>query len=164
MPCSFPPSIFPGARLLILGSMPGGESLRRGEYYAFRQNAFWKIMGELFQFSRDLSYPERLAILGRNRIALWDALESCERSGSLDSGIRNPVPNDIPGLLRENPTIVRIVCNGSAAWTFLHRYHPDLIRSGFPVMRLPSTSPAAAMISFEKKRAAYQAQIEEVCQ
>ena len=54
---SFPPSVYPGAKVLILGSMPGEESLRQQQYYAFPQNAFWKIMGELFGFSRDLPYP-----------------------------------------------------------------------------------------------------------
>ena len=81
---SFPPVARADARFLILGSLPGEESLRQVQYYAYRHNAFWRIMGELFSFSPDLPYPERLAALGRNRIALWDSLASCRREGSLD--------------------------------------------------------------------------------
>ena len=92
---SFAPSVYPGAKVLILGSMPGEESLRRQEYYAFPRNAFWRIMGELFGFSRELSYRERLARLGEHGVALWDVLESCRREGSLDTRISEPVRNDI---------------------------------------------------------------------
>lgn len=40
---SFPPAVAEGARVLILGSLPGEVSLARGQYYAFQRNAFWKI-------------------------------------------------------------------------------------------------------------------------
>ena len=152
---SFPPSIFPGARVLILGSMPGEESLRRQEYYAYRHNAFWRIMGELFSFSPDLPYPERLAALGRNRIALWDSLASCRREGSLDTRITDPVPNDIAGLLRENSGISHIFCNGTASFRFLKRYNACVVHSGVTIQKLPSTSPAAALYSYQEKRKAY---------
>ena len=78
------------ARFLILGSMPGAESLRRQEYYAFKHNAFWRIMGELYSFSPALPYPERLAALRDAGVALWDVLAECERPGSLDASIRAP--------------------------------------------------------------------------
>lgn len=152
---SFPPSIFPGAVVLILGSMPGEESLRRQEYYAYRHNAFWRIMGELFCFSPDLPYPERLAALGRNRIALWDSLAACRREGSLDTRITDPIPNDIAGLLRENPGITHIFCNGTASFQFLKRYNERVFHSGVTIQKLPSTSPAAAVYSYQKKLEAY---------
>ena len=152
---SFPPSIFPGAAVLILGSMPGEESLRKQEYYAFRHNVFWRIMGELFSFSPDLPYPERLAALGRNRIALWDSLASCRRVGSLDTSITDPVPNDIAGLLREHPGITHIFCNGTASYQYLKRYNEAVFHSGAEIRKLPSTSPAAARFRYEEKREAY---------
>ena len=140
---SFPPSAYPGAKVLILGSMPGEESLRRQEYYAFPQNAFWR------------PYRERLRLLGENGVALWDVLESCDRTGSLDTKITDPVPNDIAGLIDRIPTITHIFCNGSASFNFLKRYHAPLFRRGLTIERLPSTSPAAAMLSYERKFAAY---------
>lgn len=148
---SFPPSVYPGAKVLILGSMPGEESLRQQQYYAFPQNAFWKIMGELLGFSRDLPYPERLRKLGENRIALWDTLAFCRRTGSLDTKITDPVPNDIAGLIERTPTITHIFCNGTAAFNFLKRYHAPLFQRGLQIERLPSTSPAAAMLTYRQK-------------
>ena len=151
---SFPPVAGRGARVLILGSMPGGESLRRQQYYAHPRNAFWPVMGMLFGFDPALSYPERLDALKRAGVALWDTLAGCERSGSLDSNIREPEPNDITGLLRKHPGIRTVCCNGTASFGFLKKYHPALFdRPGLEILRLPSTSPAAALYSFEEKLA-----------
>ena len=129
---SFPPAAAEGVRVLVLGSMPGVESLRQQQYYAHPRNAFWPIMGALFGFSPALPYKKRLEKLNRAGVALWDSLAGCERSGSLDSNIREPVPNDISGLLK--------------------KYHGALFgRSDLTIRQLPSTSPAAAMYSFEQK-------------
>ena len=90
----FPPVAGNDATVLILGSMPGKESLKQHQYYAHPQNAFWKIMGELVGAHPDLPYPQRLHALTNARIALWDVLETCERQGSLDSDIQNETAND----------------------------------------------------------------------
>lgn len=149
---SFPPAAAPGARVLILGSMPGVESLRRQQYYAHPRNAFWRIMGILFSFSHELPYEARLEALIANRVALWDSLAGCERSGSLDSNIREPVPNDISGLLKKYPSIRSIFCNGTASYQFLKKFHSSLFeQSGLEIRQMPSTSPAAAIYSFEQK-------------
>ena len=148
---SFSPSAGPGARVLILGSMPGEESQRKQQYYAHPRNAFWQIMGELFGFSAALPYGEKLMRLKDHKVALWDTLASCERAGSLDSNIRTPEPNDIAGLLAEYSSITHIFCNGTAAFQFLKRYHAPLFPGTQTILRLPSTSPAAARYSFEEK-------------
>ncbi|MBQ9336330.1 MAG: DNA-deoxyinosine glycosylase [Lentisphaeria bacterium] len=154
---SFAPSATPDARVLILGSMPGGESLRRQQYYAHPRNAFWPIMGSLFGFSAGLPYEKRLEYLKKHHVALWDSLAGCERDGSLDSNIRAPEPNDIPALLRRCPAIRAIFCNGTASFRFLKKYHPELFgRPGLEIIQLPSTSPAAAVLSFEEKLARWQ--------
>ncbi len=150
---SFPPSEPADARVLILGSMPGGESLRRQQYYAFPHNVFWRIAGTLFHFPFDAPYEERLKCLREAGVALWDVLSECEREGSLDTAIRSPNPNDIPGLLARQPHIELICCNGSAAFNCLHRFFPKL---PVPAVRMISTSPAAARYTYEQKLAAWR--------
>lgn len=154
---SFPPRADDDALVLILGSMPGVESLRKGQYYAFPRNAFWKIMGALLGFDPAIEYEERLRVLRNRGIALWDSLGACRRKGSLDSDIVDPEPNDIPALLAQCPRIRLILCNGTASCEHLRRAFPELFRrEGLRILRMPSTSPAAAMFSFEKKLAAYR--------
>ena len=148
---SFPCSADERARFLVLGSMPGEESLRRQEYYAFKHNAFWRIMGELFGFSPELPYLERLAALRANGVALWDVLAECVRPGSLDSAIRSPRPNDIPGLVKKLPRLEKILCNGGASRNYLRRFFPELAAE-----QLPSTSPAAARLTYARKLAAWR--------
>ena len=114
-------------------------------------------MSSLLRFDPQIDYEERLRILREAGIALWDVLGTCTRRGSSDSAIENPVPNDIPGLLKQYPTIRHIFCNGTAAFRFLKTCLPEVFHGTVPVTRLPSTSPAAAVYSFEQKLEAYRA-------
>ena len=86
---SFPPIADEHSEILILGSVPGVKSLEMQQYYAHPQNQFWKILFHIFgeEFSTD--YPQRIDLLKRYNIALWDVIESCERKGSLDTEIKN---------------------------------------------------------------------------
>jgi len=135
-------------RVLILGSFPSVLSLERQEYYGNPKNRFWAVMAELFAVPGSLPYRERAALLTRCGIALWDVVASCERPGSSDSQIKNPVPNDIAGFIRQHPTVRLIALNGGTAGRLYHRLAevPDL-----PSVVLPSTSPAYAAIPFEEK-------------
>lgn len=160
---SFPPCARRGARVLILGSMPGEESLRQRQYYAFPRNAFWQIIGTVCapdggaradEAFAARPYRERLRVLTACGFALWDVLENCERAGSLDAAIRAPKANDIPGLLKRFPSIRRICCNGGTAGRYLRRFFPELAPLA---VILPSTSPAAAMYSYAEKLARWQA-------
>ena len=151
---SFPPIEDGGARLLILGSMPGKESLRAGQYYAHPRNAFWPIMGELAGADPVLPYPARVAALQAAGIALWDVLASCTRAGSLDSAINaaSIVPNDFAAFFSAHPGITWVFFNGAMAEKVFHqRVRDSLEASALRYQRLPSTSPANAGMSYAQK-------------
>ena len=156
---SFAPVVGPGARVLVLGSMPGVASLDAGRYYAHPRNLFWPIMGALFDAGPELPYAQRLARLQQAGIALWDVAGECVRPGSLDARIEagSVVANDIAGLLAAHPGIDRIRFNGSAAQTLFRRHVLPALPRAPDLARLPSTSPAHAALRFDAKLAAWRA-------
>jgi hypoxanthine-DNA glycosylase len=150
---SFLPCVGPATRLLVLGSLPGQRSLTEQRYYAHPQNQFWRLIGAVI--ARDiasLDYDARLAALAAAGIGLWDVVARASRAGSLDSAIRLPEPNDVAALVQTLPGIAAIAFNGAAAWRI---GAPALGATGLPLLRLPSSSPAHAALSFEAKRAAW---------
>jgi hypoxanthine-DNA glycosylase len=158
--CSFPPIESKSARVLVLGSMPGAASLQAGRYYAYPHNAFWPIMGELLGAGPAVAYAKRVLLLRRAGLALWDVMASCVREGSLDSDIDEDsiVPNDFPAFFDAHPHVTQVCFNGAKAETCFHRYvRPHLSDHGLEFTRLPSTSPAHASLSMEKKLRAWRA-------
>ena len=138
-----PPVSGPTPRLLILGSFPSAISLERSEYYANPRNRFWHLMEALLGIKAQLPYHVRTVQLKEKRIALWDVTRECEREGSDDAAIRNEILNDIPGFLRDHPSVSVIILNGGTAGRLFHRHCPDGI-PGILILSLPSTSPANA--------------------
>jgi TDG/mug DNA glycosylase family protein len=147
-PCGLRPVTGPLPRILILGSFPSVLSLERKEYYGNPKNRFWAMMEELFSVPASLPYPERTMLLSEHGVALWDVVASCEREGSADNRIRNPVPNDIAGFFRAHPTLRLIALNGSTAGRLYHKFAEV---PGLRSVVLPSTSPAHAAMPFEVK-------------
>ncbi len=149
---SFPPVANADATLLILGSMPGKESLKQNQYYAHPQNAFWKIMGELVGAHQLLPYEERLHKLTTAHIALWDVLKTCERKGSLDTDIQNETPNDFTTFFRNHPRITHAFFNGAKAEQSFNKFVLDKqLLPPLICQRLPSTSPAHAGMRYAEK-------------
>ncbi|MFN0117723.1 MAG: DNA-deoxyinosine glycosylase [Elusimicrobiota bacterium] len=147
---SFKPFIHESSQVLILGSMPGPEALRKQEYYGFSGNHFWSIIPALFHLPKPDSYELKLALIKKHHIALWDVIESCERPGALDSSIRNVAPNPVPDLLNKYPSLRAIFINGKFAFSVFQKAHAGKIF--VPVFCLPSSSPANAMMSLEEKK------------
>ena len=148
---SFDPIINSNSKVLILGSMPGNESLRQQQYYAHPQNRFWNIMYMIFEKDVDSEYADKVKFLQERGIALWDVFKNCEREGSLDANIRNEELNNIATLLEEHPRIKFVFCNGGKAYEqYKKKILPSLKRI-IPYVKLPSTSPANASISMDKK-------------
>ena len=156
---SFAPIENADAKILILGSMPGDASLKANQYYAHPRNLFWRIMGELLNTDPDLPYNQRTEALKLSRIALWDVLRSCRRKGSLDSKIDHGslVPNNFVAFFRHHPKITHVFFNGAKAEE-CYRKHVQPIAGIEPIeyLRLPSTSPANASTSFERKLEAWR--------
>ncbi|KAF1043122.1 MAG: hypothetical protein GAK38_04076 [Xylophilus sp.] len=98
-----------------------------------------------------MAYAHRLAVLRERGLGLWDVYGACEREGSLDTAIRNARVNDFAALARGCPQLQAIAHNGGES--FRHARHSRTL--GLPVYRLPSSSPANASWSFERKRDAW---------
>ena len=149
-----PPILPRRVRVLILGSLPGAESLRRQQYYAHPANAFWFVMGHLCGFDAHAPYRQRVSALKRAGVAVWDVLAQAHRRGSADSAIDTHTerPNPI-GPLLAHPTPIGF--NGTKALTAFRRHIlPTLtpqIQEGLTLLSLPSTSPAHATLSKEAK-------------
>ena len=155
----FPPIAASDARVLILGTAPSVRSLAEGQYYAHPQNAFWRIMEELFAEGAHLAYDERAELLGRAGVAVWDVLHAAEREGSLDSAIisKTAVPNDIRGFLQDHPQIHCVFFNGAEAERLFRMHFATVFaRPDLRFERLPSTSPANAATSFDAKLEAWR--------
>ena len=150
------PLVASTTRLLILGSFPGAASLAAQQYYGHPKNQFWRILQAIWPSSAlptgINSYKIRSEWFLDKGLGLWDVYAACEREGSLDSSIRKPVVNDLAQVLRWCPGLQAIAHNGGES--FKHARHTQLL--GLPVYRLPSTSPANASWSFERKLAAWR--------
>ena len=141
------------ARLLLLGSFPGVASLQAQQYYGHPRNQFWPILSALWSLDLvPMPYAQRLREAQRRGLALWDVYARCEREGSLDSAIARAEPNDLAALVARLPRLAAIAHNGGESARAM-RVTGAL---GVPVHRLPSTSPANASWSFERKLAAWR--------
>jgi TDG/mug DNA glycosylase family protein len=162
----FPPISQPDARILILGSMPSRESLARHQYYAHPRNAFWPIITTLLEIDTDV-YKQRCAQVVRHGLAIWDVLQACFRTGSLDAAIEQQslVVNDFNTFFLDHPHIRRVFFNGAKAEA-VYRKHalPHLQGSAvtLQLQRLPSTSPAHAGMSVEQKAAAWRVLLDDI--
>jgi len=156
-----PPIVSTTTRLLILGSFPGVASLRAQQYYGHPQNQFWKILQASWpavpmEMGAN-SYEKRSKWLLDRGLGLWDVYASCERNGSLDSAIRNPQVNDFASLKAFCPQLKMIAHNGGESFKHAGLVRHSLGIEDFAVVKLPSTSPANASWSFERKLAAWRA-------
>ena len=157
------PLVSQQTRLLILGSFPGVASLQAQQYYGHPRNHFWPILGVILGCSPDKmrasSSEKRSKWLLDQKLGVWDVYAACEREGSLDSAICGAMLNDFSRLVHLCPNLQAIAHNGGES--FKHAKHTQLL--GLPVYKLPSTSPANASWSFERKLVAWR-EVFEKCE
>jgi hypoxanthine-DNA glycosylase len=142
---SLHPIIDEHSHVLILGTMPGEESLRRNEYYAHPGNQFWALIYGIFDRQPDPTYVQRTAFLQQTGIALWDVLGEANREGSLDSAITDYKPNNFTDLFTKYPDIRCIALNGSKAAKLFKRHVNNLLPRTVTLITLPSTSPTPGL-------------------
>lgn len=152
---ALPPLIDYYSTILILGTMPGDQSIARQEYYGNNGNHFWKIIFQIFDHDYSRSYEDRKAILKTNRIALWNVLASCTREGSSDAKIANETVNDFGQLHQQYPNIQHIFFESKTAARLYQKY--VVSRTDISYHILPSTSGLNAGIPFSKKIEMWQA-------
>ena len=147
------PVIARHTKLLVLGSFPGAASLQAQQYYGHPRNHFWPLLSALWDVDLvAMNYRQRLAELRRRGLGLWDIYASCRREGSLDQAIEDAKTNDLASLRRRAPALRWVAHNGGES----ARAMRHVASLGYEVLRLPSTSPANASWSFDRKLAAWR--------
>lgn len=152
----FAPIAAANAKVLILGSLPSQQSLQRNEYYGNPQNAFWRVMGELFDAGPEIPYKERTEVLMNRGIAVWDVLRSSVRPGSMDAAIdlKKAAPNDFRLFYDEHPILELLCFNGKKAVELYERFVASQgigSIANIEFRTLPSTSPAYASMKIDEK-------------
>jgi hypoxanthine-DNA glycosylase len=150
---SFPPVADDRTKVLVLGSLPGEESLARRQYYANPRNHFWRLIGAVAGLDLvSLPYEARLEALLAAGIGLWDTVGSATRRGSLDGAIRLNEANDLAALAANLPALRAVGFNGGRSASLgLPRL---AARADLALIPLPSSSPAYTR-PFEEKLAAW---------
>lgn len=140
------------SEILILGTLPGKASLQTKQYYANPTNQFWTIISNIFNEPILQSYENKLKVLEKHHIALWDVLKSANRDSSLDSDIKNPVANDILGFISKHSKLRVIGFNGGKSERYFRRYIGlHNLPSAIHIVSLPSTSSANTHSSIANK-------------
>ena len=149
----FGPYINRNSKILILGSIPSVKSRELGFYYMHPQNRFWKVLSDIFHEPFPDSISDKKEFLKKNKIALWDVLDTCDINGSSDSSIKNPKVNDIKKLI-EGTDVKNIFVTGKKALELYNKYCYDSVL--IKAVYLPSTSGANCSCSYDMLKEKYE--------
>lgn len=138
-------------KILILGTLPSEESIKKQEYYSNTKNQFWFIISNVFenQTIEFNNYNEKVSFLKKHHIVLWDVLKSAEREGSLDKNIKNVIYNDLDTYIKEHK-IHKILLNGGKATKLFKKYIKSN-RLNLKYISLTSTSNANTRYTVKTK-------------
>lgn len=150
----FPPLIKTDTKILILGTIPGNDSIKLSMYYGNENNHFWdfiyRILDKNFPVDRlitkagnkDLHYQ----FLMDHHLGLWDVISNCTREGSNDSKIKDAAFNKIAYQIKNDIKVV--LCNGEKAYKYL-KQSKELEKVPVPVKILGSTSTMSPTNTFK---------------
>lgn len=144
---SFPPVSDSETEILILGTLPGDRSLQSGEYFAHPRNRFWKIISAITNNPLPESYPEKINLLHRTKIGVWNVLHKARRKGSLDTAIQNEVPNDLTTFIATHKNLKVIAFDGRKAEALFDKHFSR--GKDLTFISLPGCSPANARFNLE---------------
>ena len=152
------PIVSAESEILILGTMPSPKSREQAFYYAHPQNRFWPALALAVDEPAPASREEKIDLMQRHRLALWDVLYSCDITGASDASIKNPVPNEIPALIASS-RIRRVLCTGATS----ARLYTRLVfpQTNIPCEILPSPSAANARMRLEDLAREYERVIQK---
>ncbi len=139
-----PPIVDARSRILILGTLPGEESLRLRQYYGHPRNHFWPVMSAVLGAPMPPSYEDRCRLLLARGVGVWDVLGSARRNGSLDSSITDAKANALTKLFGRHPDIRHVAFNGQRAASLFRQHvtrRADETFAHISFLVLPSTSP-----------------------
>ena len=148
---SFDPIADQNSMVLILGTVPGGDSLRKREYYAASSNDFWKFVSLVISDEINGTYKNKIEKLKENNIAIWDVLKECDRENSSDNKIRNPIPNDFVSFFSSHPNITSVFFNGSKAFKYYKRLVGFIDNKYYRELPSSSGAPGRYVKSFDEK-------------
>ncbi len=143
-----PPLVFNRPKTLILGELPGRDSIKANEYYINKRNRFWSLMAEILDVDCPVTKEEKYNLLMQHNIALWDVFKSGYRKGS-KSPVKQGEVNDIVSFLRNYPTIYQIVLVGSWAKKAFEKNFDVSINV------IPVTSTSGANVYWNKQKQAW---------
>jgi TDG/mug DNA glycosylase family protein len=147
----FKPLIDEESKILILGTFPSIKSFENNFYYAHPRNQFFPLLADTFGEKRAITIEEKIDLLKRHNIALWDMVKSTNRTNSLDSNLKDIEMNDIKSLLNKYPNIKLIAFTSKTAQKLFKK-----LNINFPTAYLPSPSPAYAKMKYEDKLMEYR--------
>jgi len=146
---AFAPIESKDSRVLILGTMPGERSIELNQYYGHKGNQFWKLIFDIFNQPFTINYTDRIKLLTKNKIALWDVLSHCEREGSADSKIKNEVSNNFKLFYKTHPNIKHVFFASKHAEKLYNKHIGQSPEHNY--YSLPSPSGANASKTYHEK-------------
>lgn len=120
---SLPPIVDMETEILVLGTMPGENSLTNQQYYNNPNNQFWKIIFSIFNNGLSIdNYDKKIELLKKHKIGLWDVLKTCEREGSSDAKIKNIVLNNFEDFFNKYSKIKIVIFNGKDSYSYFKQF------------------------------------------